>query len=135
MTAQDVRADAPTIVPPFRTTSPTRLLAAALLHLLDRDEPLPARWQAAAFTEAVARHRIVAGAMISIGDLDRLAQVLAIGSFAAAVDALARDPLAASLAVRRIELFRDAPLPAWPQFVRYGLSPRVTSSELGWWSA
>jgi hypothetical protein len=131
MTTPDLRHDAPSIPQPLGQTSPSRLLASALLHLLDRDEPLPARWHADAFATAVARHRVVAGAMLSVDDLDRLARVMPIASFASAVDWLAREPMAAALAVRRLELLRGASLPPWPQLVRYGLAPRVHASELG----
>lgn len=137
MTAQDLRRDASSALPGPgpAPVSPSRLLASALLHLLDRDEPLPARWHGDPFTVAVARHRLIAGAMTTGEDLDRLAGILGVGTFAAAAGALARDPLAAALAVRRLELLRGAPLPAWPQVVRYGVTPRVVPAAPERWRA
>ncbi|MFN8630536.1 MAG: hypothetical protein U0838_09530 [Chloroflexota bacterium] len=100
MTAQDLRRDASSALPGPgpAPVSPSRLLASALLHLLDRDEPLPARWHGDLFTVAVARHRLIAGAMTTGEDLDRLAGILGVGVCRSGWGARS-NPLAAALAV------------------------------------
>jgi hypothetical protein len=133
MTAPDLRTETPHHQRAFGTVSPTRLLASALLHVLDRDEPLPPRWQADVFVVAVAAHRTSLASVHQIAELDGLAPPSAAGSFHGAVTALASDPLAAALAVRRLELLRDAGLPAWPGIVRHGVTPRVSQADQGRW--
>ncbi len=132
MTAPDILTpSAPAGAP--RSVSPTRLLASALLHVLDRDEPLPARWGAVPFVAAVAAHRIALAAVSSAAALDRAAPAGTDRTFSGAVTALASDPLAAALAVRRLELLRGSTLPAWPVIVRHGAAPRVTHADQGRW--
>ncbi len=113
--------------------SPTRLLASALLHVLDRDEPPPARWRADPFVAAVAVHRIALAQAASVAELDIAAPANTDTTFRDAVTALASDPFAVALAVRRLELLRGSTLPAWPVIVRHGVAPRVTHADQGRW--
>lgn len=113
--------------------SPTRRLASALLHVLGRDEPPPARWRADRFVLAVATHRAILAGIPTSGELDGLAPPGYTTSFQGAVALLGSDPLAAALAVRRLELTREAPLPAWPAIVRHGIAPRVTHADAARW--
>lgn len=122
---------------PFRETrlaavSPTSLLAAALLHVLDRDEPPPPRWHAEPFVIAVADQRLKLSAVDVLEDLDAEAPETLGSTFGSAVAALASDPKAAALAVRRLELNRRAPMPSWPVIVRRGTSPRLTVEAARW---
>ena len=132
MTAPDLRTET-TPHRPHGSVSPIRLLASALLHLLDRDDPLPARWRADAFVTAVAQHRAGLATIHTASKLDELAPDAADTTFRGAVTALASDPLAAALAVRRLELMRAADLPAWPVIARHGVAPRVSHAEQGRW--
>jgi hypothetical protein len=132
MTAPDLRAEPGYPTAPFTPVSPTRLLASALLQLLDRDEPLPPRWLADPFVAAVADHRAALAPVASSRELDQRAPALDT-TFRAAVTALASDPLAAALAVRRLELMGSATLPAWPAIVRHGVAPRVAHADQGRW--
>ncbi len=132
MTAPDLRATSapsPTRLPVL----PARLLASALLHVLDRDEPPPARWRADPFVMGVAARRGTLAPVTTVGDLDLLAPTSADVTFRDAVTALASDPLAAALAVRCLELTRGAALPAWPVIVRHGAVPRVAPADQGRW--
>jgi len=133
MTASELRPDTAGPMSRLAPVSPSRLLASALLHVLDRDEPLPARWRADPFVVTVAYHRSLLQAVDTPGELDRLAPLWARVSFPDAVTALASDPLAAALAVRRLEMMRGAGLPAWPDIVRHGVAPRVGPAEAGRW--
>lgn len=133
MTAADLRAEPVHSVASFAALSPTRLLASALIHVLDRDEPPPARWLAESFIAAVAAHRSALAPATDPSELDRRAAPTADLTFRGAVAALASDPLAAALAVRCLELLRSAGLPAWPVIVRHGVGPRVTRADQGRW--
>jgi hypothetical protein len=132
MTAPDLRTETPHSYPPV-TVSPTRLLASALVHLLDRDEPLPARWRADVFVTAVDAHRARIASVHSVAALDDLVPSSADTTFRGAVTALASDPHAAALAVRRLELMRGADLAPWPVIARHGVAPRVSHAEQGRW--
>jgi hypothetical protein len=132
MTAPDLHVPPAHPGAPF-AVSPAGLLASALLHVLDRDEPPPARWRADPFVAAVASHRTALTEVYSVADLDVSAPASAEATFRGAVAALASDPLAAALAVRRLELLRGSPLPAWPVIVRHGAAPRVTPADQGRW--
>ena len=133
MTTIDLRIDTPPHQVGLGTISPARQLAGALLHVLDRDEPLPPRWRADAFVGAVAVQRASLASCHTTAEIDSLATGSAGGSFRGAVTALASDPFAVALAVRRLELLRGASLPAWPVIVRHGVGPRVTHVEQGRW--
>jgi hypothetical protein len=132
MTAPDLRTETSTPYP-HGTVSPTRVLASALVHLLDRDEALPARWRADVFVRAVEAHRAGLASVHSVAALDDLAPSAADTTFRGAVTALASDPLAAALAVRRLELMRGADLAPWPVIARHGVAPRVSHAEQGRW--
>jgi len=133
MTAPDLRTEPAHHPSALGAISPTRMLAAALLHVLDRDEALPPRWRADAFVVAVASHRAKVASLQLNADLDHLAPLSADTTFRGAVTALASDPLAAALAVQRLELLRGSALPAWPDIVRHGVAPRVSHSDQGRW--
>jgi hypothetical protein len=113
--------------------SPTRLLASALLHVLERDEAPPARWRVEPFVLAVAQHRMALAGARATADLDLVATLRIDHTFRGAVAALGSDPLAAALAVRRLELTRQMPLPAWPTIVGRGIGPRVTHADTARW--
>jgi len=130
MIAPEARAPARTTVHP----SSSELLASALVHLVDRDEPVPARWRSEAFAASVARHRVILGSLVDSDALERLAKVIPLTSFSGAAAALARDPFAAALAVRRIELARGSHLPAWPDVARHGVAPDPTRSAHDRWA-
>jgi len=132
MTAPDMRTETSHSYP-RATVSATRLLASALVHVLDRDEPLPPRWRADVFVAAVEAHRAGLASVHSVGALDHRVPSSADTTFRGAVTALASDPLAAALAVRRLELMRGADLPAWPVVARHGVTPRVSHAEQGRW--
>ncbi len=131
MAAPDLHAPA-TLIAASHPVSPTRLLASALLHVLDRDEPPPPRWRADPFVAAVAAHRTRLAPVSSSTELDGLVPTGPDPAFRAAVTALASDPLAAALAVRRLELLRGSTLPAWPVIVRHGAVPRVNADRERW---
>jgi hypothetical protein len=132
MTASSIQIDPPPLAL-SREVSPTRLLASALLHVLDRDEPPPARWQAEPFVHAVATHRRALAEVRTSAELDRVAAAGIDHTFRGAVAALATDPLAAALAVRRVELNRAAALPGWPVIARRGVGPRVSHADASRW--
>ncbi len=132
MTAPEQFAESPHPTTVHASVSPTRLLASALLHVIARDEPPPARWRAAAFVVAVMTHRARFAGIRTCAELDRLAPATD-STFRGAVTALASDPLAAALAVRRLELTRAGELPAWPEIIRHGVAPRVTHAEASLW--
>jgi hypothetical protein len=132
MTVPDLQIELPRMARP-PGVSPTRLLASALLHLLDRDEPFPLRWSADAFVSSVSAHRAVLETVDSSVELDLRARADADTTFPGAVAALASDPLAVALAVRSLELSRHGALPAWPLIVRHGIAPRVAPADRGRW--
>ncbi len=132
MTAPDIQIETLCAAMRHGVSSP-RLLAAALLHVLERDEAPPARWQAEAFVLAVSRHRLALAGARTTADLDHVAARGVDHTFRGAVAALGSDALAAALAVRHLELSRQAPLPAWPVIVRRGIGPRVTHADAARW--
>ncbi len=132
MTAPDVQIETPFVAMP-RGVSPTLRLASALLHVLVRDEAPPARWHAEPFVLAVARHRLALAPVRASADLDRLAMPRPDPTFRGAVAALGNDPLAVAIAVRRLELERGMPLPAWPAMVGRGIWPRATRADTERW--
>jgi len=133
MTAPELGTEASHPQAAFSAPSPTWQLASALLHVLDRDEALPARWRADVFVAAVAGNRASLAFTHAVAELDHLAPASAKTTFRGAVTALASDPLAAALAVRRLELMRGSALPAWPVIVRHGVAPRVSHADQGRW--
>jgi len=132
MTTPDLWTDP---VPPLPTASasPSRLLASAMLHVLDRDEPLPARWRAEPFVTAVEAQRAALEAVTDPADLDRLVPTAMAATFRAAVANLASDPHAAAIAVRRLELARRSSLPTWQLLLRHGIGPRVGRDDAARW--
>ena len=118
----------------FRSPAETQVLAAALSHLLRRDEECPARWRTAPFAEAVelARSELRSADPIPSflpldvdagGDLD----------FQDAVSRLARDPRDVASAIRRLELTGRQPLPSWLDLVRHGLPSRPSDLDTALW--
>jgi hypothetical protein len=112
----------------------TRVLAEALAHALGRDDDRPARWRTPAFAVAVDRSRAELGGIGSIWDLPVTPDdgVLPIG-FDEAVARIARNPDDVAVAVRRLELGAQHPLPAWPELVRHGLPVRHTDLDTALW--
>jgi hypothetical protein len=128
------------LVPTFEVTpqpvpaaSTAGLLGSALLHVLARDEPPPATWATSVFEGGVTYHRAWLSSIQTTAELDRLAPPAVDPTFRGAVSALARDPLAVAVAVRRLELARGAALPAWTAILRHGVGPRVSRAEQGLW--
>jgi hypothetical protein len=108
-------------------------LAAALAHLLVRDEERPAIWHAATFSDAVeaARAGLATGAAMPAGPSEAVAADPP--GFREAVDRLARDPAAVAGAIRRIEATRRGPLPAWVHLVRHGLPALPSDLDRSIW--
>ncbi len=131
MTAPDLRTETPRPAAGPGPVSPTRLLASALLHIVDRGEAPPAQWGSPAFIRAVAAHRADLAGIGSAAELDLRSPIPE--AFPDAMNVLARDPLAAALAVRRLELTRGQALPSWRAIVRFGVGPRVTPAEASRW--
>jgi hypothetical protein len=122
--------DAP--APSSATDSP--VLAAALSHLLRRDEESPARWRKAPFAEAVelARSELRSADAIpseAASDADTGRDI----GFQDAVSRLARNPRDVAVAIRRIELARRQPLPSWLDLVRHGLPSRPSDLDTALW--
>ncbi len=132
MTAPDLHTETSFGALPHRV-SPTGLLASALVHVLNRDEPPPARWQAEPFAHAVAQHRLALAGVRTEADLDLVPAPGIDRTFRGSVAVLASEPLAAALAVRRLELSRNLSLPAWPVIVRKGVGPRVAHADAARW--
>jgi hypothetical protein len=112
----------------------TQLLAAALSHLLRRDEECPARWRSASFADAVEAIRRDLGSATAIqslpapyvdGDRDL--------GFQDAVARLARNPDDVAVAIRRLELAERRPLPPWLDLVRHGLPSRPSDLDTALW--
>jgi hypothetical protein len=126
----------PTVHDPVGSSSgaDTQVLAAALSHLLRRDEECPARWRTKPFAEAVelARH--------ALPSTDAVAPSLAPGveagrdlGFQEAVSRLARNPGDVAVAIGRLELTGRTPLPPWLDLVRRGLPSRPTDLDRALW--
>ena len=110
------------------------MLAAALSHLLRRDEECPARWRTTSFVEAVevARSELRSPALTpswlapDVGaahDID----------FHDAVARLARYPGDVAIAIRHLELAERRPLPPWLDLVRHGLPSRASDLDVALW--
>jgi hypothetical protein len=112
----------------------TSVLAAALAHLLARDEDLPARWRTGSFASAVEAARTVLGSVGSVLMLP--ASGRGAGDqpgFREAVARLARNPDDVAIAVRRLELAGRQGLPAWPELIRRGLPARPSDLDAMLW--
>ena len=133
MTTSELRAEAPTQVPEFPAPPPTQLLESALLHVLSRDEPLPARWRAEPFVLAVTQHRADLAQVVGASQLDAAASTAPGSTFQTAVAGLANDPLAVAIAIRRLELTTGSSLPAWPAIVRRGVAQGVARADTERW--
>lgn len=133
MTIQDAGTAALIEPNPRITASPSRRLASALLHVLDRDESMPARWRSAAFGRSVAHARQALSPLDTIAALDLASAHLAVDSFARAVGVLAADPLAAAIAIRHLEVERHDPLPGWPLILRRGVRRHIDAAEASRW--
>lgn len=108
-------------------------LAAALAHLLVRDDERPARWRASTFAEAVeaARDGLPAGVAGGPGPAGPVAS--AAPDFREAVARLARDPASVARAIRRLEAIRRGRLPAWRHLVRHGLPAQPSDLDRSIW--
>jgi hypothetical protein len=112
----------------------TPVLAAALSHLLRRDEEYPARWRTSSFAESVELARSELG-------LPATAQSLPVPAgyaggdlgFKEAVSRLARNPGDVAVAIRRLELAERRSLPPWVTLVRQGLPSRPTDLDMALW--
>jgi hypothetical protein len=112
----------------------TQVLAAALSHLLRRDEGCPARWRTTSFAEAVELARYALRSTDAIPpslapDVDAR-RVL---GFHDAVTLLARNPGDVAVAIRRLELTGRTPLPSWLDLVRHGLPSRPSDLDTALW--
>ena len=126
----------PTVHDPVgsRSGADTQVLAAALSHLLRRDEDCPARWRTKPFAEAVelARHanRSTDAIPPSLSpDVDAGRDL----GFQDAVSRLARNPGDVAVAIRRLELTGRTPLPSWLELVRRGLPSRPSDLDTALW--
>jgi hypothetical protein len=110
----------------------TQVLAAALSHLLRRDEGCPARWRTTSFAEAVELARNVlrsADAIPPMPDVDARRDL----GFHDAVSLLARNPGDVAVAIRRLEITGRTPLPSWLDLVRHGLPSRPSDLDTALW--
>lgn len=112
----------------------TSVLAAALAHVLRRDDDHPARWRTPSFTDAVERARVELDTVVSIPALPVTREGLdgSIG-FREAVVRLARNPDDVAVAIRRLELSARHRLPAWPDLLRRGLPAHPTDQDTALW--
>ena len=120
--------------PGSRSLAETQVLAAALSHLLGRDEECPARWRTASFAEAVE----LARSQFRFADAipSRLTPDVDAGrdlGFQGAVSRLARNPDDVAVAIRRLELAERRPLPPWLDLVRHGLPSRPSDLDTALW--
>ncbi len=118
---------------PFTMGAHARVLATALIHLLDRDEGAPARWHTDDFAAAVDDWR---SALRSVADhpaarmvsLDPGREV----GFDEAATRLARDPLDVAAALLHLERERREQLPGWTDLVRRGMPARDDRDAALW---
>lgn len=129
MAMPDSRSDADAQA---RMFGPARALASALVQVMGRGEPPPARWASRRFCEVVAYERSLLASAHGTDELDAVAGLLREPTFRGAATALAADPRAVALAVRRLELVRGGPLPPWPDIVRLLFVPRVADADRPW---
>lgn len=120
--------------PASRSPAEAQVLAAALSHLLRRDEECPARWRTASFAEAVelARRELRPADAIP----SRLALDVDAGrdlGFQDAVSRLARNPGDVAVAIRRLEIAERQPLPPWLDLVRHGRPSRPSDLDTALW--
>ena len=111
----------------------TRLLGAALTHLLNREDERPARWLSAAFGPAVEVRRAELRDIVALADLpvrDLSDEAL---SFESAAARLARHPGDVALAVRSLEISGSRHLPVWAELLRRGLPPRRDEPDPALW--
>jgi len=118
----------------FGGAAQARILAAALAHLLGRDDDRPARWVSAAFGAAVEARRA------DLAQLTTLADLLAFDpnargepSFVASVARLARNPDDVALAIRSLEISELRSLPGWAELIRRGLSSGSPEPDPALW--
>ena len=121
--------------PPVRSPRHTvPVLAAALSHLLARDEGQPALWTRPAFAASVDRAR---RDLAMIGGPGELAFDDPAGdqplSFAAAAAALARDPGCVALAIGHLERHGGRSLPGWADLVRRGIPRPASAPDAALW--
>lgn len=112
----------------------TRVLAAALSHVLRRDEECPARWRTASFVEDVelARSELRAAAPTPSRLVPEVGPAHHI-DFHDAVTRLARYPGDVAVAIRHLELAERRPLPTWLDLVRHGLPSRTSDLDVALW--
>lgn len=112
----------------------TATLAAALSHLLARDDEPPARWRARSFAEAVEAVRAAqADATTWRAGPPAEARADAAPGFHEAVARLARNPADVALAIGRLELAGRRKLPAWPDLMRRGLPAQPSDLDRALW--
>jgi len=112
----------------------TSVLAAALTHVLRRDDDHPARWRTPSFTDAVERTRVELDTVGSIPALHVTRNGLdGPMGFREAVARLARNPDDVAVAIRRLELGAHHRLPAWPDLLRRGLPTPPTDQDTALW--
>jgi hypothetical protein len=132
--SESLAAPAGRDAPASRSPVEAQVLAAALSHLLRRDEECPARWRTASFVEAVELARrdfrpadAIASRLAPDDDLGRGP------GFQDAVSRLARNPGDVAVAIRRLELAERQPLPPWLDLVRHGLPSRPSDLDTALW--
>jgi len=111
-----------------------KVLAAALSHLLRRDEECPARWRSTSFVEAVELAR--SELRSSAPNPSRLAADVGAAhdiDFHDAVERLARYPGDVAVAIRHLELIDRRPMPPWLDLVRHGLPSRPSELDTALW--
>jgi hypothetical protein len=102
-----------------------------LAHLLDPGRDRPARWLRPSFTAEVTAERRRLHDVVRTGDLAVPPGLD--GSYASAVQSLARDAGVVATAVRQLEIERSGALPAWDELVRRGLPAMPTLIETVTW--
>ncbi len=123
--------------PPITVDQPdaaeVRVLAAALTHLLARDDERPARWLAQAFADAVERARAEphpGGPGQAPADGPGAPSPL---TFHAAVARLAHDPRSVAVAIRDLETAGARRLPSWPELTHRRRPTAPTSFDASLW--
>lgn len=130
MTSAD-RWDPPTPATRHREVHGTDL-AGALVHLLARDDEIPARWRSTTFATAVEARRVELQAIRSQPEL--LAAIpQPTGSFARTAAILARDPGPVATAIRQLELASGGRFPSWLDLVRRSTRPLALDFDASLW--
>jgi len=107
-------------------------LAGALVHLLARDDEMPARWRSPSFAAAVEARRVELQAVRSLLEL-RAAIPQATGSFERTAAILARDPGLVAAAIRHLELPSGIRLPSWVDLLRRSARPLALDTDASLW--